>query len=214
MGPREGEDRKVQFLCPTATSAADQADPEGPERTGASLTAPRLSTLRDGAKGNARSGQKSAGERFRAKYEVRANGCWEWIGALQTNGYGSFGVGAGKSMLAHRWSYEHHVGPIPDGLTIDHLCRNRRCVNPKHIEPVTIAENTRRGESPFAKNARATHCKRGHELTADNLRTRKDGRRQCKACQKQLFGWPYQKAMRDQKRLIRSRALKIEEALR
>jgi hypothetical protein len=71
-------------------------------------------------------------------------GCWEWIGTCQSNGYGAFAV-AGKTLRAHRWAYEHFVGPIPVGLTIDHLCRNRTCVNPEHMEPVTSAENTRRG---------------------------------------------------------------------
>lgn len=87
-----------------------------------------------------------ATERFSTKYVVRIDtGCWEWTAAIQSSGYGSFGYGGkGKTVLAHRWSYEHHVGPISTGLTIDHLCHNTRCVNPKHLEPVTLAENNRR----------------------------------------------------------------------
>lgn len=90
--------------------------------------------------------------------------CWNWTGALQTRGYGSVGISDGRTSLAHRRSYELLVGPIPEGLTIDHLCFNKRCINPAHLEPVTGAENTRRSL------ARQTHCKSGHPLFGENLR--------------------------------------------
>lgn len=85
------------------------------------------------------------GESPEALFELlveRTESCWNWTGAL-AKGYGRINC-AGDKWLAHRWSYEHHVGPIPEGLDIDHLCENTRCVNPEHLEPVTGAENTRR----------------------------------------------------------------------
>lgn len=86
--------------------------------------------------------------------------CWLWAGALST-GYGSFRADD-RSVYAHRWSYEYHVGPIPNGMQIDHLCRNRSCVNPGHLEPVTNAENARRGARSFDLTGR---CRKGHDVT-------------------------------------------------
>lgn len=118
---------------------------------------------------------------MRDKIMPGENGCWEWLGAKQSSGYGSRGNGRGKSELTHRAAYEIVVGPIPFGLTIDHLCFNKACVNTDHMEPVTRSENSRR------KIEAQTHCKRGHELAGDNLRekVRRDGLayRVCVTCQ-------------------------------
>jgi len=104
-------------------------------------------------------------ERFWARVERNGpNGCWLWTGATDGNvpPYGSFWTGHCHTG-AHRFAYEALVGPIPDGLVIDHLCRVRHCVNPAHMAPVTTGENVLRGESPSAKQARKTHCPNGHE---------------------------------------------------
>lgn len=117
--------------------------------------------------------------------DAGASDCWEWDGVLLSNGYAIFQSG-GKRILAHRYSYELHVGPIPDGLVIDHLCRNRRCVNPDHLEPVTQAENARRGFSPPALAARKDHCIRGHLYTTENTRISRRGWRTCLTCENDL----------------------------
>ncbi len=106
--------------------------------------------------------------------------CWEWAGT-RFRGYGMIGVRGLENRRAHRVSYETFVGPIPDGLTIDHLCRNRGCVNPAHLEPVTNKVNVLRGVGPTAVNARKTHCCRGHEFTPENTLL-SSGRRYCRAC--------------------------------
>lgn len=102
-------------------------------------------------------------------------GCWLWMGATQTRGYGSAALN-GRTHLAHRLVYELLVGPIPTGLTLDHLCYVKRCVNPNHLEPVTAVENKRRETSS------RTHCLRGHELAGANLRVNGNGHRSCKTC--------------------------------
>jgi hypothetical protein len=83
-------------------------------------------------------------ERFWAKTHMRpGSSCWWWRGHVQPNGYGQFGD-SGTVGYAHRWAYEHFIGPIPVGLHLDHICRNRACVKPAHLEPVTQGENNRR----------------------------------------------------------------------
>ena len=85
------------------------------------------------------------------------SGCFIWLNALSKDGYGSY-----RHRRAHRVAYERMFGPIPNDLTIDHLCRVRSCVNPRHLEVVTMGENMLRGVSPAARQARTTHCIRGH----------------------------------------------------
>lgn len=116
-------------------------------------------------------------ERFEGHLvEQDQNGCWVWDKPHPDSGYGQF---FGQ---AHRWSYEYHFGAIPEELHLDHLCRNRACVNPWHLEPVSLVENVMRGEGYYAVNARKTHCLRGHEFDADNTYTTPNGRRQCRKC--------------------------------
>lgn len=116
------------------------------------------------------------------------SGCWLWTGALQEGGYSKFREGPGKkSIYGHRLSYELFNGPIPEGLTIDHKCRVRSCVNPAHLEAVTMRENVLRGTSIMAENAKKTHCKRGHALDAENTEIRKNGQRACRACIKEAY---------------------------
>ena len=110
-------------------------------------------------------------------------GCWLWTAAT-TNGYGVVQIN-GKLQRAHRVVYEALIGKIPEGLEIDHLCRNRSCVNPAHMEPVTGRENIARGESKSAIHSRQTHCKAGHEFTPENTYLRKRGHkteRFCREC--------------------------------
>ena len=111
-------------------------------------------------------------ERFNAKVVTDAEtGCWRWTGVRTHDGYGTLFEG-----YAHRVSYELFVGPIPEGLEVDHLCNNRCCVNPEHLEPVTREENIRR------QVERRTHCKSGHPYTPENTYVRPCGARQCRAC--------------------------------
>jgi hypothetical protein len=114
-------------------------------------------------------------ERFWAKVD-KSGECWLWT-AQTHSGYGYFNVGHEHKVRAHRWSYERFVGPIPDGLTLDHLCHNRACVRPDHLEPVTVQENLRRS---MDRRRSATHCKRGHPYPREY---QPDKKRQCRVCE-------------------------------
>lgn len=134
---------------------------------------------------------KTAQERIWAKV-VKTDSCWNWVSCRNRKGYSIFRVRSPKKkcgyqkLLVHRITYELLIGKIPDGLTIDHLCRNRQCVNPQHLEPVTGKVNTLRGAGLTAINARKTVCSRGHPFNEANTYVYKSekylGGRKCKMC--------------------------------
>lgn len=135
--------------------------------------------------------------RFLAKVEPGSEtGCWMWTACIAGGGYGYLTVETGKPRVAHKLAYEHWIGPVPDGLTLDHLCHSndpecpgggdclhRRCVNPDHLEPVTRGENVLRGVGFAAVNARKTHCPEGHPYDEANTYVNPvSGYRICRAC--------------------------------
>lgn len=131
--------------------------------------------------------KKSAIERFMEKVSFSDNGCWLWRGATKPNGYGFFLTGRKpfkKPNNAHRWIYEFFNGPIQDGLVIDHLCRTRNCVNPNHMEPVTMRENLMRGLSPSSLNAKKQTCPNGHPLVPIPDHCNTNSRRHCPICER------------------------------
>lgn len=119
--------------------------------------------------------------------------CWLWTGALTGNGYGQIRLKDGSRHGVHRFAYELVVGPIPDGLYLDHICRVRNCVRPSHLEPVTPGENLLR--SPLT-NSGKTHCKWGHRFDEHNTYHRPSGGRGCLTCNRE--------------RLARSRAARVQ----
>jgi hypothetical protein len=131
-------------------------------------------------------------DRLMFRTALLSNGCWEWRGCVNHRGYGLAWDGK-KLRIVHRVAYEELVGPIPDGLQIDHLCRNRPCINPAHLEPVTALTNVlrsangERGKNLVAMQASKTHCPQGHPYSGDNLytsETRPRSGRQCKECRR------------------------------
>lgn len=112
----------------------------------------------------------------------RSTGCWRWTAGCDADGYGVFHM-AGQARGAHRVAFELLVGAIPGGLQIDHLCRNRGCVNPAHLEPVTPRENQRRADVALGIRSAATHCPQGHEYSPENTYMAKT-KRNCRACRR------------------------------
>ena len=133
-------------------------------------------------------------ERLMALVEKAEGGCWEWLGGKTSGGYGHWAIGE-RGVMAHRAAYELLRGPISSGLTLDHLCRNRACVNPDHLDPVPIGENLRRGDTLNARNIAKSHCKRGHPFDGQNTYVFGNGFRQCKACAR-MHSKNYQKRKR------------------
>jgi hypothetical protein len=123
-------------------------------------------------------------DRFSARYEPEPmSGCWIWTGTMNKHiGYGTMYLSDYKTEYAHRVSYGLFKGELVPGLTIDHLCRTRICVNPAHLEQVTRGENVLRGNSLSAINSRKTHCKMGHEFSTENLSPYFTDSRVCKIC--------------------------------
>ncbi len=116
--------------------------------------------------------------RFAQRFEIDMDTkCWDWTARTNAAGYALYYVGGGE--LAHRWSWSFFNGPVPDGLQIDHLCRNRRCVNPSHLEPVTHRENVRRGDVPRS-DGKCSKC--GLVVAGDNAAPKTRGGYQCRSC--------------------------------
>lgn len=131
--------------------------------------------------------------RFEAKFEPEPmSGCWLWLAAVDYNGYGRFYIN-GSVHRAHRVAFAHFIGPIPEGLEIDHRCRQRCCVNPDHLEAVTHQQNMHRGDTVCAGLAERTHCKSGHRFTKENTHVYK-GARYCRACRRATSRKLYRRA--------------------
>jgi len=125
-------------------------------------------------------------ERFRKFIKVADNDCWLWMGCRFRSGYGLLSPGGrAHSVYAHRWAYQHFVGPIPAGLEISHKCGNPSCVNPEHLQAVTHRQNLCETKTSTRINAEKTHCVHGHEYTPENTHRTKKGWRACRDCQRQ-----------------------------
>jgi hypothetical protein len=124
-------------------------------------------------------------DRIMARIQRTAAGCWEWTGA-KSAGYGVIGRGrrSDGTMQTHRAIWEWLCGPVPSDMQLDHLCRNRACCNPNHLEVVTQRENILRGDGTSAKHARQTHCVHGHLFDETNTYIDRHGRRTCRTCRR------------------------------
>jgi|SRR6516162_3706690 len=132
--------------------------------------------------------------RLFTKFEIGdASECWKWKGTLN-RGYGQFTIGNGRRVAAHRFIYGLVNGTIPEGLQLDHLCRNPYCVNPAHLEAVTGRVNKLRAPRNFASiNHAKTHCSKGHPFDESNTAVRPTGQRRCKICEREYCRQGYQR---------------------
>ena len=143
------------------------------------------------------------------------SGCWEWCGYVSKHGYGQFSYKK-KSWKAHRIVYLLFSGDLKEGLEIDHLCRNRKCVNPKHLEQVTRAVNVYRGLSPIAVFMKRNECSKGHKYTPENTYKRpNDPKRFCKICRRETYNRMYANRQPEitKKRRQRAKELKLKKEL-
>lgn len=124
-------------------------------------------------------------ERFWAKV-AKGRDCWEWNGTITPSGYGHFYF-EGRNHPAHRISYSWENGAIPDGLVVDHICRNKRCVRPTHLRAVTQRQNLLHGPTIIVAELSKTECVHGHPLSGDNLRLDRHGWRICRACERRRW---------------------------
>lgn len=157
----------------------------------------------DAPPGSTRGRKKPWPERFWEKVDKCGDEeCWPWLASLNDAGYGQIAID-GRPHRAHRVSYELMVGPIPDGLVLDHLCRNRQCVNPRHLEPVTDKINIQRA-APFRAYEQRTSCPSGHEYTPENTRIDTEGYQRCRTCERRDSLAGYYRRRQGAKRLDRS----------
>lgn len=172
-------ERRQLFVC-----SIDGCDRPHMGRGWCSMHYQRWKRRGDPLDDSTRWGGFTAAERIMAKVRM-GPGCWEWQGTRNELGYGLTSA-EGQRVRVHRFIYELLIGPIPDGLVLDHLCRNPPCCNPAHLEPVTQGENVRRGvviPRRRERSANRTHCRRGHELTPENTYVvAKTGYRKCRKC--------------------------------
>lgn len=135
--------------------------------------------------------RKSISERFWAKVDKTGPApdcypelgqCWLWTAYCDRDGYGQFSIRS-EPVRAYRMAYELSVGAIPEGLQLDHICRTRQCVNPRHLEPVTCQENVLRSDGLASENAKKTHCPQGHSYSVENTYIKKGRKRVCRTCE-------------------------------
>lgn len=153
-------------------------------------------------------------DRMKTRIDIDSHGCWNWTGAKTSGGYGRITWSVNKKMiyaLTHRVMWTATNGAIPAGFDIDHLCRNRACCNPEHLEPVTRQTNLLRGDTIPAARASATHCHKGHEFTAENTRTTTLGQRECRTCKREANRAYYWKNR--ERRAAYNRALRASKKL-